>query len=658
MAIMYDPIPESIIRKRTLWGSQRDIWLNKVEKEEEYYYNDVEGTGTNFTVQQLTKISKGTNIPVTINYLHPICNQKLALLLQNKPAFKVVALDSRSKSYAYVLDKAVKSIMYRSEAVGEEEEAIKNMLILGMGINGIIEEPEYQFGTFNLSFQNLHPSIVILDANSRKRNLKDMQGFFIEKEITIEEAKKYYQGLINAINEKRSLEGDSPVTIEEMGQSFVSSPRNQGVILTDGLNQKITVQEYYDKVYTQMYLVEDVNTGDILRLFAENLEEDQLILLENAVDVEANTFVRKTTILGERVVSIEIKSIKDFPIKVKFFEWGGRPYKSYGMIHFTKGMQETLDSTIQNMILNGILTNNAGYTSPKGGIAEEDKSKWEILGNKPGVIKEYVPTVIDGQTFKPEREGIQGLSNFYPHLAEMMRTGIEYSTGINPMVQGNPQEAKIDVFSSLQQYQNAAMMRIQLAMSHINLANEQLGNIMIDMLLSNLNIGQNYVFFDETDNFNEINILREHAKNFKLGRYGVLSISAEAMPTQKMAIATELFKIAQTTSDPVRRDIFVEAAFEKSDMRGFDELREKIDVVTQMQQKVQQMEETINRIQELNKQYENARINAEVKVKIMQRYFDAVDSISTAEGRTLKDLEIAKLKEELKDSKKESEVAQ
>lgn len=649
MPIELKSIPESLRRKRDLWAGERDSWLGKGQKEEEVYYNDVEGTGTSFTEEQLKKISQGSGIPVTVNYLHPIINQKLAILVEANPSFKTVALDDRSKPYAYALDKAIKSVMYRSEAIGEEEETIKNMLIFGMGISGIEELDYYEFGRFNIEYVDLHPSIVILDSNAKKRNLRDMEGYFIEKEITLELAKQKYQGVLDAVNEGKSE--SEQITFESLSTSTTAVPRGRGTINTDGFNNKIIVSEYYSKIYTTLYFIENPDTGDITRVFKENLEPGTEFILDSAIAQEDNMFVKKTLILGNYQVAEEIKPLRDFPIKVKFFEWGGRAYKSYGMPHFMIGMQEAYDKAIQLMIQNGMLTNNAGYLSPQGGISPEQKAKWETIGNKPGVIKEFVPQVIDGQVFIPQREQVQQLSNFYPLLAQMMQQGMEYSTGVTSIVRGDANATGVDVFSTLQQYQDSAMKRIQLAMSHINLANQQLGNVMIDYLLANINLEQNYVFFDNENNLQELNVLKENVKDFKLGRYGVLAISSEAMPTQKIAMATEMMKIAQTTPDPMDRNIYIQKAFELSDMRSFDDVQETIDVKNKLSQQVNSLQEQVKRDEELLKQMENKAINAEYKAKLAEKLSGVEVELEKSQVSTKLMMEINNLKDQIKEMK-------
>ena len=651
MQILYKEIDEKLTRRRDLWASKRDPWLKKSTAEEEIYYNDKEGTGTNFTWAQLAKIDQGSGVPVTINYAYPITAQKLAILSQTKPAFKVVGLDDRGKKYSEVLDKAAKSVMYQSEAVGEEEQTIKNMLVLGMGISAIEETDYYQFGEFDISYVDLHPSLVILDSNSRRRSNKEMQGYFIEKEVPIEEAKQRYQSIIDEINE-RGLAGKF-VKIEDFTTPMTATPVGQGTIDSDGFDEKIVVQEYYDKKFTTMYFMEDPETGNIKRMFAENLPEGMEGGLSGAAGKEENMFVRKTINLGNYTVAIEMKPIRDYPIKVKYFEWGGRPYRSYSMIHFIKLMQDTLDKAIQTMLVNGMLTNNAGYVSPKGGITPEDRPKWESGGSKPGNVKEYnLVKDASGAIIKPEREQIQQLSNFFPAIVELMKSGMEYSTGINAVVQGNAQEANVDVFSSLQQYQDSAMQRIKMAMNHVNLANQQLGNVVIDYIIANTNTEQKYAFFDNEGKYAEIDIIKEHAKDFKMGRYQVLSIASEAMPTQKMAMSTELFKISQTTPDPVEKNIYIKKAFELVDMRGYDEMQDDLDSVKQLNQTIAQKDEQIERNEELMKQYENRALNAEYKAKKAEMLSNIETNLSVAEAETVKDLKIEKLEAQLKEKEK------
>jgi len=647
--LVYLDIPDLIKQRYWTWDSERQPFLMRGKRAEEYYYNDVEGTGTNYTQAQIQKIDKGTGIPVTINYIHPIVNQKLAILVQNKPSHRIIALDERGKNYVHILNKMNYAVMYNSHAVSRQEETVKMSMIYGMGISGIAKKEYNEVGSFGIEYKYLHPATVLLDANSMQRDNDDMEGFFIEREYTHTDAMRLFGVLLERLSEKEGRD----ITLETFKTSgFLKDISIEGKVKEDYTYWKIQVREYYDRVFTTMYYVRDDN-GDIIRMFAENLEEEEQFLLQGAVDEEQNIFWRRTLILGDKIVLQEVEPITKCPIKATYFEWGGRPYNSKGVIHFIAGMQDAYDKTIQMFIKNGMLTNNAGWTSPVGAIPENLKVQWETQGNVSGAVKEYVLLPApDGKVYKPERDQIQPLSNFYPMIMEMMRSGMEYSTGINPIVQGNPNEGKIDVFSSLQQYQNAAMQRISLALQHINEANEHIGNVVTEYLLANIRINMNYAFFDEQDKLQEIKIAQEVMEDFKLAKYKVLSISAEAMPSQRNAMAVELMKIAQTTQNPQERDIFIKEAFAKSGMRGFDELAEELDTVKQLNQRLEQLQSQLDRDQELMKQYENRALIAEYNEKLAKLLAQVNTEVITKGATTEKDIEIEKLKQQLKEERK------
>ncbi len=657
-----EQIPEYLKRRKETWKNERDRWWVNAQLNEEYYYNDVQETGTNFTVEQLKKIYKeGSGVPVSINFIHPIVNHKLALMTKSTPSFKVAALDQRGKPFAYVLDKLVKHIMYKSEALGEEEETIKNMLLTGIGISGIEETPEYKQGDLPVKYVNIHPIEVILDANSRKRSLADMRGYFVEKEMPEDEFINYYGDLLNQINNLRIENNLDTVDVKYFSNK--TSPVNKRTKAITALQEyPVLVTEYYDKVFTRMYYVKDIETNTTVKLFAENIDIDLQGILETAEYYEDNKFVRRTLIWGNYIVLTEILPITDFKIKVKFFEWGGRPYRSYGAVHFIREMQNIIDKAIQQMIVNGMLTNNAAYLVPEGSIDDTNRNNWEGLSSKPGVLKEYRIVNIEGNILKPEKEQIQPLSNFYPQLIEMMRIAMETSTAINSAVTGNPNINRIDVFSTLQQYQNAAMERIALALNHINVANEQLGNVLIEYLLNTLRPEQVIVLLDRNQKFDEVMITQEMLLNSQMSKFTLLSVKSELLPSQKMAQSIEMFKIAQTTQDPYKREVYIKKAFELSDIKNFDLMQEELNTIQELQNQLQQYQMQIERDKELMKQYENRALLAEYNEKLIKLVMNTVAGInkkllsaddvseSNKENKNLMIDELNKLIETVKDS--------
>jgi len=652
--LMYEDIPDKLSKRIDGWISAKQFWEARAKEAFGYFFNDIENTGTTLTFEQTEKVKATTNIPVTINYQYPVLSQKHAILAQTKPSHRVVALSGspEAKAVAAILDKAKYSLMYNSEAITHNEEAIKTFLICGMSHVGIVPKDFTNDGEFNLSYQHLPVWNITVDPNSRLKTNEDMQGYVYSKELTEDVMEKLYRPMITTIEEYYEIK----ISMDDLLVNAVSGANIAANAQLESLlgERKGLVRKYYDRTVATMYYVKNPETGEVDRMFRENMFPEQQVLIDasEVVKEEVNYFVRETTIIGKKILNVEILPLTLFPMKTMYFEWGGKPYRSYGMIHFTKGMQEAMDKVIQLLLLNAMLSNNAGWTAPKGSIADEDKAKWRIDGNNPMAIKEYVPRVLEGNILKPERDDVKPLAQHYPLIMDMMKQGIEYSTGINPMIQGDPRGAKVDVFSSLQQYQSAAMQRINLSAQHINQIQEYIGRVLVQWLPSQLKTNQYYGFYDQQGKFDEIVITKELIQTMSVENFTVAAIPAEAMPTYRMAQATELMKIAQTTPNPQEKNIYIKKAFALSDIRGFDDMEEELNEVNKLNSQIQQMQEQLERDDELMKQYENRALLAEYKAKLATMLSKTETDVNVAAKSTEKDMEIEKLKEQLRDAKK------
>jgi len=643
---MYEEIPDWLSKLYNKWKTVRDGFIdNRGKPAEDYFYNDKEGTGTPYTRQQLNTIISTTNIPVSFNYIYPAVEQKLAITTSSKPSFKLVPIDNRAKPHAQVLDKVKYHVLYNSDANSQVKEMQKDTLIMGLGHIECVETSFYQPGEFNTAVVYRHPQNIILDPNSRNRNNEDMRGYWFDCHITREMAEQLYSEILEYISNVRG----EKITMDVFEK--VGSEKYLDIATTE--EKTVWLRQFNDKVMTTKYFIKDPEQG-ILHTFQENYDPDAWDLLigengENIVDTETNIYVRRWTVLGTKVILQQILNYTVYPLRTNYYIWGGMPYRSYGMVHWIYSPQEAHDKLLQLFVLNGILTNNPKRKAPVGWATPEIKKKWEDGGNDPRVVNEYIPIVLEGKILVPEYEPVPQLSNFYPLLLDGSKAAIEYSTGINPMVYGDPTQGKVDVFSALQKYQEAAMQRIAMCIADLNNTLMYLGTAVMESIIANLRPEINYVFFDDKAKMNELEVAMDIVSDIKLGKYKIISVPTEAMPSQRTAMSTELMKIAQTTPDPMKRDIYIEGAFDLADMRGFDELKEKTEVVQQMQQQVQSSQEELERMTELYKQVENRMLVAQANETRAKRETD----IQVKAAEAIKDIEIAKLKDMLQDAKRD-----
>ena len=655
--VMYEETPEGLKKFYNDWKLDRDNFLVKAKRYEEYYFTDVEGTGTTYGVTQKNTIQKNTNIPVSVNFIYPIVHKKKASMVKKKPSFQVVtsSQDKKYKQFSYVIDKVVYSLLRNSSSLSKTESHCQDILVQGMGFLGLDDEDTYTTGQLPFSLCYYPNHNVILDAGSRIKEGTDMRGYFIEKEISKDYAQFKFGSIIDEINEYYG----HTLTIDSFENlSSISLDANRGY----GLGQKtLQWRRYYDKVFTTMYIMENPENGDLEFLFKENYYPEQveaIFIADNIIGEEKNMFVRRTDLLGDKIILATMMPLTQLPGKATYFDWGGRPYRSYGMVHREIGKQDAIDKIVQMLLLNGMLQNNAGWSGPANALTPAQKAVWEAAANDPRVYKEYTPQVINDQVFIPKRDEIPALSPFYPQMLVLLKNSMEYSTASDPTTTSPLMQegaGKIEVFSSLQQYQNSTMEIMELTTDQINYTMEYLGNCAIQYLIFTVKPNEVYMFLDETGSkINEVVIYKEMIRDFKLAKYRLLATPSEAHPTQKIAMATEMFKIAQTTQDGSERNIFVKKAFELLDMRGYDDMVDELSEVKKLSQLVQQLQDQLERDKEIIKQRENSEAAAKTAVKVMNKYIQIVESLVAEGARAERQIEINTYKEQIKELTKET----
>jgi len=195
-----------------------------------------------------------------------------------------------------------------------------------------------------------------------------------------------------------------------------------------------------------------------------------------------------------------------------------------------------------------------------------------------------------------------------------------------------------------------------LAAQHINQIQEYMGRVIVQWLPSQLKTNEYYGFYDQQGQFDEIAITRDIIQVMSIENYTVAAVPAESVPTYRMAMATELMKISQTTPDPQERNVYIKKAFGLSDIRGFDDMQEELNEINKLNQQIQQLQEQIERDDELMKQYENRALLAEYKMKVAMLTANMDKDINVEAQKAVDAIENEKLKEQLRDAKKPKEA--
>lgn len=618
--------PQKILDYETDWSSLKgarenpNSWYGRAITNMQLFLQDVEGTGTLYTKAQLDFINQTTRMPVNINKIYPKLEQRAAFLVLAKPTQTLITYDEEDTNLALALEKCKKYIENNSQAIIQFAQAVDEYQNTGLGVE-IVEEIEGSIAPDEIPIKSRFVSFenVLLDARAKSPVGDDWRGVFIIEQMTKAAFMMKYSDLFEGMHDTDG----NPITIDEYLNRKINNGHNY---------ETLNVKNFYEPVYTTMYLVPDGT--NVNRVFVENTDPELKPYLESLP--EANKikaiFWKKYFMVDDDILVSAIKPVRTCPVLVYWFRWGGSFYNTKGLTHYVSNSQFALDRALQTFLLNGILANNKGYTSPKGAISEQDKPNWIQNATNPMALREFdLIFSPDGKAYKPEREEVQALSPFYPQIIQTIADSIDEITAMTPFMAGDAKNT-IDVFSVLARYQDSAMKRIEMSLLNIGVVLENKAKVICDYLLGMLEPNKDYVIAADNQKI-EFRITSDDIMKLRNLKFIITSTPDQMMPTQRQMIAKEMFNIAQTTTNESLRSVLTSEAISQSGMSLTDDLKKQVDYVSQMQQQNQQLIEQLERMEEIQKQLENRIIRAEVDKKIAQESLSAIGDLREAKGQ-------------------------
>ena len=110
----YDTDTTTLLNREFLrYKSSRQKWAQRGLEYEMIVNNDVNGTGTQFTVAQLEEIRKRNGIPLSVNIAVAFIEQLQSFLTASKPSITVIPIGDASKPYAYIHREIINTLLYR-----------------------------------------------------------------------------------------------------------------------------------------------------------------------------------------------------------------------------------------------------------------------------------------------------------------------------------------------------------------------------------------------------------------------------------------------------------------------------------------------------------------------------------------------------------------
>lgn len=626
--------PKFLARKQVTqrfnkWYSDFSEWRDRAFKAKEIINNDVYD-GTAFTKEELENIKKFTSLPISINRLYAQREQKLGILMETKPSYKIIGTNKKTLPLSHQLDKAKDSILYYSSSNDENRETITDMIDTGLGYKLIEETDESIESPFEVTSNHVSFENIIPDSQIRSRDTKDIMGFFIQKTIDVERAEMVYGDYfpkINTINGKLEIKN-------LVGMNFIENieftlPANSWT------EDSVLVTEYYYKKKAKLYIVEDMQ-GQTKRVFKENLKRgEQLNYKFKDAEVRENWYWVREIYIGSILIGTQYKTITHSPLIIYIFNWGGRLQKSYGIVHHVKSIYDGVNKLVQYSLIHGLQAISKSYIAPEGVLTPEQKRLWENHGTNPFVVKTYtLKRDMKGNAMIPERERVENMSNFFPWIIGYLENSGQQITGITGPLEGNPDSGKIEVFSTLQQYINSGMKRIGLDISAINSCQEREGLVTIEYILEKLKPENEYMLrsYADDEGFEIVTFSSDVIEALRRERPAVFSIPSKYTPEQEFAMATSYMNIAGTTRDPAKQELYIEHAAKLSGMKGIGKIIKEHGIIADSNNKLNSMNELIKNQNEAMDQLEAKLITSEINRRVAEKLLSNVEKLAKMEG--------------------------
>jgi hypothetical protein len=165
----------------------------KTRKEwEEFYYNDVESTLSQFTANQSNSIADSYNIPISTKLSYPIIEQLISFLTGTKPFPRIIAPTEATSDFTSTYSGAFHGIWYESKGDRELKLCIKDAFVTGSGFIRTRKANFFNESTFNILIEHVPWKWLVIDPHSKKEDFSDAEYIFISRSMLVSQAEKEY----------------------------------------------------------------------------------------------------------------------------------------------------------------------------------------------------------------------------------------------------------------------------------------------------------------------------------------------------------------------------------------------------------------------------------------------------------------------------------
>jgi len=451
---MYHQDTDQITRYNTLftyYSQVRKPWEERGLEYEMLARNNVDGTGTQYTKEQLLDIRKRYGIPLSINILHALKEQCQAFLTGLKPSIGVVPVGDSAKNACYIWRELITAVQELSDFRVHSEMGISDTLDVGHGVFIMKENDFYNHNSFNVNIKRIPWHWVYIDPNSKDPHYQDAELIFVAYPIPKSKAKKLYNLTDEEMQLANSNIGGKAYNIKDIfGGNGLSG-------------DYIWLFDIYEKIKLPTYILADgkkVYEKPLVNSYIDASGKIQNLIVKETQEV----VVKRVFKVGNYIYGEEVMPIKNYPLFFYSFAYNGSP-RPESLAHHVVDIQKMVNKLLALIIEITQKSTGSGTFNAQGTIINQEE--YETSMSTPGASTPFIPDSTLSNDGAPIQKQPYQTPNNVIVLWERLIKLMEYITGIFDLMQGNAENAP-QTLGATQSLQNFGSQRPKMYVRHMD----------------------------------------------------------------------------------------------------------------------------------------------------------------------------------------------
>tara|TARA_R100001530_G_scaffold134521_1_gene109549 strand:+ start:1270 stop:3423 length:2154 start_codon:yes stop_codon:yes gene_type:complete len=651
------------------YKQRRETWAHHAKEDREFRL------GRQWTKEQSDHLQSRGQAPIVINRIHPAVETAKAMLTANRPSFRCSPREDSDRKVANVMSALLAYCYDISDGRNVIRESIDDYYVTGLGYVMVYQDPTADDGKGEVKITDIDPMDVFVDPNARHRMFDDAENIIISRQFTKAQAMKLYPMYAKKIkNAGSNYSDDRPVT-QRTDSGEVHFPEDVGNMAEEeyvrGYERyyKMDVDKYRtyetwskreelldEEVYLNEYverpawiingqIVTDEQQADALirmgqqkiiqahqqnvqNMMQQGYDPETVPYPEQQPSAERTTFgelvakgaievvqvsvrrICQVVVMGDKFLYKRVLPCEKYPIVPIINIHTRTPYPTSD-VRMVKGIQEYINKTRSLIIAHATTSTNTKILVPEGSV---DMSEFEQKWAQPGVAIPYDPT--DGP---PVPVQPSPLPNEIYNNEQTAKADIDHALGLYEMMMGNSQAAP-QTYKATISLDEFGQRKIKSKLADIESALSRVGQVAVSLIQQLYTTEKVFRVIQPNNSLSEYVINKRLVDDKKqevmtindmtIGKYDVIVVAGSTLPSNRYA-ELEFYMDAYAKGLIDRQEVL-----KKTEVFDVEGVMQRMDVVAQLQQKLQQSGEQIKKLKGDLQTRDRESVNLRKKVEV------------------------------------------